>query len=1038
MGNTFPTTGVKLVADNSSAFVRDINNATNVTKKFETTLGSMSKSSSATTSAMKQISTWSIAAGVALGQALYDGATKAVTAMTSLGKETISAAMRFQELTMVAALLGQQQGYSTSQIEEFISGVRQAGIEADVAAKAVTQFSRYNIDMAKAVDLARVAQDAAIISGSNSSDTLDRLIYGIVTQQTEVLRTAGINVQFADSYKKMADELGVTTEQLTSSERVQAALNAVMEEGVKISGAYAVAMETPGKQLRSFPRYINDIMVSLGSPFLGTLSNVVSTATNAVKAFGSLVAEGGALEPVLLRIGTVAELVSDGFKNMADVGIKQIVSFIEGGAMKFTDFATKAFEWGFNISAELGLGMAEGATQVISYAISLITNMLSFWLSPGSPPRVAPDIDKWGMDAMAEYLKGFTEADFSGLTGIQSSLQSALSALAGAGFISKDKTGDIFASISESLIRGFDAGNISKAVQQIRSQLGPLGNDVATLAIKEFKLAQATEAVEKAEEALAKANEKHETAVENMDQAMEEYNDLVLKGASKEAIEAKRAEFYAARDQVAASNDEIDVAEKQVSKAKKRQSSLEKEVRLQQQLVQQLIELAQARAEEAKAAAGGTGTSLGRVDLGNFAEQVREKTGSLKLSIEEKMEQLKQSLARKIRGMFAPFQQQWEDLRKQWEEEIVPKWETLLTTLDTYWHTYMDPLEASIKEFSETTGIDLGDVGKAIGEIATAILLLSLNIPALTVLFPGVTSGLTHLIGFATWTARAFKEIKKQIEESGGTMNWLKDKVLPILGQKFLELIKPIFDADMFMDGLNTVSGFLSDSIVWLKDKIKELIVKVIELSINIGTGLSGKLKDAKEKFEALKTKAKEVADTLKDKVTGAVDDVKEAIGNLINSIAGDEGLINTMVQLGKDLIGGLIAGIQDSNTVKALEKAIAGLANMVPDWIMDLWGERSPSKVAAEKLGMPFTEGIGVGLIEGIPELEKTVATLAGVSTMRTGYAADAIAAGNSLQRTYNTQSYNTNQYNLTLQTAQSQQTVVQSFQMMKLLGNA
>lgn len=73
--------------------------------------------------------------------------------------------------------------------------------------------------------------------------------------------------------------------------------------------------------------------------------------------------------------------------------------------------AEESHSWGYNLVMQFANGMAKAVSAVLQVLTDL-GNQIAYWLSPGSPPRIAPDIDKWGSSAMDEFLGGFSSANF--------------------------------------------------------------------------------------------------------------------------------------------------------------------------------------------------------------------------------------------------------------------------------------------------------------------------------------------------------------------------------------------------------------------------------------------------------------------------------------------------------------------------------------------------------------------------------------------------------------------------------------------------
>ena len=238
------------------------------------------------------------------------GALQGVLAATGLvggafaAWKSIEAASRVEEMNVALNRLGANAGLSTKQVEEQTRAIEKMGITTNVAQYTLSQFLKQNLDSSKAAQLARVAQDAAVYSMQDSSTTLQNLIYGIQTYQTEIFRTAGLNINVGKSFEDYGKTIGKATADLTEHDRQTAVLNAVLAEGTTIAGTYEAAMGTGSKQIRSFSRYIEETRLAIGQAFLPVFDKLVFSLANATKGFQTLVEKGGALRPVLDDIGT--------------------------------------------------------------------------------------------------------------------------------------------------------------------------------------------------------------------------------------------------------------------------------------------------------------------------------------------------------------------------------------------------------------------------------------------------------------------------------------------------------------------------------------------------------------------------------------------------------------------------------------------------------------------------------------------------------------------------------------------------------------
>jgi hypothetical protein len=206
----------------------------------------------------------------------------AVNKIVGSVSDVTMAAARYETLGVVMRVVGNNAGYTGDQMEGFAKGLEKTGISMSGARESLTRMAQAQLDLNKASALARVAQDAAVIGSVNSSEAFQRLVYGIQSAQTEVLRTIGINVNFENSYKKVAEQTGRNTASFSEAEKSAIRMNAVLTAGKAIAGAYESAMDSAGKQLLSLERHFDNLKVLAGAAFTPALAEIVQVITASI------------------------------------------------------------------------------------------------------------------------------------------------------------------------------------------------------------------------------------------------------------------------------------------------------------------------------------------------------------------------------------------------------------------------------------------------------------------------------------------------------------------------------------------------------------------------------------------------------------------------------------------------------------------------------------------------------------------------------------------------------------------------------------
>jgi hypothetical protein len=245
-------------------------------------------------------------------------------------KEIADVAARTETLGIVLQTVGQNAGYTAQQLSEADAAVRSMGITAEASRQSLTQLIQAGLSVDFAPQLARAAQDLAVISGQNSSQTFQRLVDNIQQMDTLGLRFMGIMV---DRQQVMAQATADVGHALTQTQEKQAFMNAVLAESTKLTGTYENAMQSAGKALSSMSRYVENFKDALGENMqpvylqliLGT-EHVIEALTNLAKAF--------------TEAAPNADLFGDAYKNAAEEysPLAEVIKKVADSIVDFVNF----------------------------------------------------------------------------------------------------------------------------------------------------------------------------------------------------------------------------------------------------------------------------------------------------------------------------------------------------------------------------------------------------------------------------------------------------------------------------------------------------------------------------------------------------------------------------------------------------------------------------------------------------------------------------------------------------------------------------
>jgi hypothetical protein len=578
--------GVEFVAIGVGRFVKELERGHSAWSKLIGAFrqgGEASKESGASLAALTGVaSAVGAAAGmlaVKIGEDVVGAFRDATDAVVDFGKESLFLAGRFQEMELAALAVGRSMGLQREEIESAIAAVQEQKVRYDIAAQSVALLSQHHVDLAKAVDVARVAQGLAVVKGKETGEMMETLVRGITTHNTQVLRYNGLMVDLIMAEKRAAAAMGITRAELTGTQKVQIALNEVLRVGAAFWNVYDAAMESPTKQLRSLTgRELPTLMAALGAPFTDAWAIAIKAVRDFVNAITELISEGGALYPILINLGAATSLVAEQFAKAMEWITNAVTGMTGDTARSVARMIEDALLWGFELIAAFAEGIVSATTTVLTSALNFVGSILEEWLLGASPPKIAPGIVKWGINAMSLYLHGMTLADFNILKKVQGPLKSLLE-------------GPEFANMSKRLAQALAGGDRESFLKVLSGVVGPFGQEIAELAAVHFKLADAVKAVQTAEENLEAARQKFIDSQEEVAQLTAEYNEALRAGADRTQLNAQLALINAAEDRVHVAKEQIALEEKSLKDAKEQADALKGEASLQEALVQQLLEV---------------------------------------------------------------------------------------------------------------------------------------------------------------------------------------------------------------------------------------------------------------------------------------------------------------------------------------------------------------------------------------------------------------------------------------------------------------
>jgi hypothetical protein len=308
--------------------------------------------------------------------------------------------------------------------------------------------------------LVELASDIASINNLSPEEALEKLRSGLVGE-TEPLRTVGVLLS-AVTVEAKALELGLadTAAQLTEQDKVMARYQLILDQTALSQGDFARTSDQLANSQRILAAQVEDSSARFGQ----------------------------ALLPIQLAFTK---------------GLSELITIVE--------------PYGLNIMDSLASGLAQGIVSILP-VLAQVRALFTYWLKPGSPPRLLKELTDWGQSAMQEYLRGWTLADFDALRSVGGIIEQVVRSFAASGEIKEtDLVSRVFGTqrAMTQAIRDFrELGFVSEAtLGSIADAAGPAGSEVAGLVREYFELQQATRKVSDAQDELNSITDRYAKAL---------------------------------------------------------------------------------------------------------------------------------------------------------------------------------------------------------------------------------------------------------------------------------------------------------------------------------------------------------------------------------------------------------------------------------------------------------------------------------------------------------------------------------------------
>lgn len=872
----------------------------------------------------------------------------------------------------------------------------------------------------------------SIATGESMTYLMDSLVRGIGRLNPRILDNLGVQIDLNAAYKRFAGELDTTAEALTKAQKQTIAWMGTLEKLKINTAALPDVTGTLAFQYAVLRTNIANARQEVERSFAPVLTNLYRRLNELIE--GPLTGFGTVLRN---WVAPAIDVVIDRFGDLAIAAEESMATGMGAFLEKAKEWAWNAIVWGNNIMIGFADGMIRGATIAITTAMRFIGNLLTSWLVGASPPKVAPGLNEWGAVAFTEYLKGFFDAQFDVLEGLQDPIKRALQSLVDMGELAEDALGPAFVNISKMLAASIPemmkVGKISKEIiDSIRGSVGGYADEIIELLQRQLNLAGAVDKVRIAEERLEESRRAHEAVKDRVRDIADEYNRLLAAGAGEDVLGPLRAQFKEARKGLGVTREQIKESESQKDAAEGQLDFLSKQVNLQERLLDQLFSMGEALrpiTESMEKAKKGVADIIDEIELPTVPEGL-----DLSGGLDAQFQLMKDKINALIDELLLPWKEKWEEEWKPMIDNAILEWGIFTDTVKLFWAERVQPIIDEIDKLLPTEGF-MSNLAKIAGYFAVgaiAALAFKLALLGVAAVVGAIGWPILLLIGTlallkTAWdnnwlgmrdTLTEFWEVsaKPQLAEIG---TWLEEKI-PLAGEgisKFFKVTLP----EAFDTVVAAISDVLMPPFETIRDFFVEYLIPLGEAWNAVWDAIGAKISEFATAFleNILLPKLEELHEWWDEKIAPVLREVTDEILPPLQ-----EGW-----QILMDAIGGAITSVLDPlkeawDNIKEAIKNVTGwldtLAGKIGDIKVPAWLQgRSPPPMAkwlAEIAGAAALAGEALGNMGDVPLISRSLRP-------STGGAGTGFAYGD----TYN--------FNQTINTRATQANTIRDFNMARAL---